>query len=123
MAIALGFGAYQYLTSNRGHVLFSLSEPPGENCEVPNTTTKISTNDQFYLVAIMQHHNDGTKPLTLTVKKPDGTTETATIPADNVAFDCYREKGALGPLDAGEYTITVTLEDGSVESKGTLTVQ
>jgi hypothetical protein len=123
IAIGAGIAAFKYMTSNDGKVMFTLSAPTSTRCDLPETVTTVTSTQEFYVTALMRNHQDGSKPLTVTVTYPDGETESDTVlEADGGAFDCSGWKESVGPLDPGVYKFQ--FYSGIVlEAEGSITVK
>jgi hypothetical protein len=123
VVLIAGIVAVAILNNPAGNVYFSKSayDQGSKTCKFDSPVTTVSTSDSIYLIAAF---NDTLQPqdtYTLEVFQ-DGVSKGVTNATADSKFNCYIEKTAMGPLQAGVYKFTFKHND-EIEAEGTLTVK
>ena len=118
-----GLVAYAYINSPAGHVYFSKTayDQGSNTCQFSSPIDTAATTDSFYMIAAFNDTLEVGDSYTLTATK-DGQPYGSQDATADTKFNCYIEKGPLGPLAAGTYKFTFT-HGGKTEAEGTMTVK
>jgi hypothetical protein len=118
-----GLVAYAYINSPAGHVFFSKTayDQSSNTCQFSSSITTAATTDSVYMIAAFNDTLEVGDTYTLAVTR-DGQTYGSQNATADTKFNCYIEKGPLGPLPAGTYNFTFA-HNGKTEAEGTITVK